>query len=478
MLRNEFQTPNKVHPIAWLVAILVGILLGVISQDPLLVFISVLFLPIIFYFSFRDNEPQVIFIAFIFYYLSITIKLFYAIYFNTSFTLYSESTLIESTTYISFVAMFFFMLGVYISTKKIKFKKNDSISTTLLKYNPSRIVIIYLSSFLLSSFIRINGSGWGGYYQFAVNITYLHYAILFVLIAHAYYTDSNTKITIAIVLFEIILSFSGYFSGFKDYLLIILASLLAFKIQFNFRQTILITIISFLTLYTLIIWTAVKPEYRKFLNGDEKSQTVVVSKSDALGKLLELASNFNSKNYNYEEIYYLLVDRISYTEFFSLSMEQVPQFIPHENGQLLLDAFDHVLTPRILNPNKKAINDSEMVNKYSGKRVSGEEEGTSFSLGIVAEMYIDFGIYLMHPILFLFGVFMGFMYRYIIMNSLNKLWGCALVMNFLFLFNCNGVATKKVVGYLLMYFIVYLCFRFFLLKRIDKYLRGSYIKHL
>ena len=123
MLRNEFQTPNKVHPIAWLVAILVGILLGVISQDPLLVFISVLFLPIIFYFSFRDNEPQVIFIAFIFYYLSITIKLFYAIYFNTSFTLYSESTLIESTTYISFVAMFFFMLGVYISTKKIKFKK-------------------------------------------------------------------------------------------------------------------------------------------------------------------------------------------------------------------------------------------------------------------------------------------------------------------------------------------------------------------
>ncbi len=476
--KSEFQTENKINPVVLFVTVLIGILLSLFSLDPLLVFISVIFLPIIYFFTFRDNEPQVIFIALILYYFSISIKLFYAMFFGNSFVEYSESSLIEATTYLAYVAMFFFMLGIYISTKKIKFSKNNNISTTLLQYNPRRIVTIYIVSLIVSSFIRTVSSSWGGFYQFAINFAYLHYGILFILISYAYYTNRNVRITIILVLFEIVLSFSGFFSGFKDYLLIIIASVLAFKIQLNFRQTILLAILSTITIYTIIIWTAVKPEYRKFLSGGERSQQVVVDKSAALEKLGELVLDFSSESYNFEEIYYFLVDRISYTEFFSLSTEQVPQYIPHENGKLLISAIDHVITPRILNPNKKAIYDSEMVNKYSGRAVSGEAEGTSFSLGILAELYIDFGPYLMHLFTFLLGLLMGFIYKYIIMNSLNKLWGSALVMQLLFLFNCNGTPSKKVFGYLFMYFIVYLVFRFTLLKRIDKYLRGSFLDKL
>ncbi len=476
--QNEFQTKNKVNPVFLFGIFLTALLLSLFSLDPLLIFVSVMFLPLIYYFTFRDNEPQVIFIAMMLSYLSITIKIYYAIFFQKSFTEYSESNLMEYTTVLSLFGLFFFLFGIYVSIRKITFTKNNTISSTLLSYNPRRIITLYIFSFIISSFLKGIGLGLGGFAQFTINISYLHNGFIFILIAYAYYTNKNVKITILIILIEIVLSLSGFFAGFKDYFLIIAASILAFKIQFNFRQTISLVLITVGAIYFSVIWTAIKPEYRKFLSGGESSQYVVVSQSDSFGKLAELFVEFNNKTYDFEEIYYAMVDRISYTEFFSLAVEQVPLAIAHENGKLFTEAIEHILLPRILNPNKAIIWDSEMVNKYTGRLVAGELEGTSFSLGFMAECYIDFGPYLMHLPIFFVGLLMGFIYRYILTNSLNKLWGSALVMNMLFIINCNGTPTKKVFGYVFMYFIVYLFFRFFALKKIDKYLRGSFIDKL
>ena len=65
--------------------------------------------------------------------------------------------------------------------------------------------------------------------------------------------------------------------------------------------------------------------------------------------------------------------------------------MPHENGALWLDAITRPFMPRLFFPSKTAINDSERTNYYTGLAVAGAEEGTSISLGYVAESYIDFG---------------------------------------------------------------------------------------
>lgn len=83
----------------------------------------------------------------------------------------------------------------------------------------------------------------------------------------------------------------------------------------------------------------------------------------------------------------------------------------------------HVLQPRILFPNKEAIDDSKMVNKYATRKVAGAKQGASFSLGFMAESYIDFGPYLMFIPIFCVGWLLGFIYKIIIQQSINYLWG-------------------------------------------------------
>jgi hypothetical protein len=84
--------------------------------------------------------------------------------------------------------------------------------------------------------------------------------------------------------------------------------------------------------------------------------------------------------------------------------------MPHENGALFWDAVSRPVMPRLLFPDKEAIDDSVRTNHYTGG-LSGTSEGTSISLGYVAESYIDFGTIGMFPALFLVGLLFGRIYR-------------------------------------------------------------------
>ena len=86
-----------------------------------------------------------------------------------------------------------------------------------------------------------------------------------------------------------------------------------------------------------------------------------------------------------------MLDRLSYVDFFAVVLETVPSQLPHENGALWLDAITRPFMPRLFFPSKTVIDDSERTNYYTGLGVAGAEEGTSISLGYVAESYIDFG---------------------------------------------------------------------------------------
>ena len=61
-------------------------------------------------------------------------------------------------------------------------------------------------------------------------------------------------------------------------------------------------------------------------------------------------------------------------------------------------------------PDKEVIDDLVRTNLYTGG-VAGISEGTSISLGYVAESYIDFGPIGMFPALFLIGLMFGRIYR-------------------------------------------------------------------
>ena len=78
-------------------------------------------------------------------------------------------------------------------------------------------------------------------------------------------------------------------------------------------------------------------------------------------------------------------------------------------------ALQHVLTPRILVPDKKDVeSDSLQVRHFAGVNVAGPEQNTTISFGYPIQSYIDYGIPIMFVPVFLFAVAMGLAYRFLL----------------------------------------------------------------
>jgi hypothetical protein len=74
----------------------------------------------------------------------------------------------------------------------------------------------------------------------------------------------------------------------------------------------------------------------------------------------------------------------------------------------MLETLRFTFEPRLLFPDKPEIkSDSEMVRKYSGVMVAGEEQNTDIAFGYAAESYIDFGVPVMFVPIFLWSLFVG-----------------------------------------------------------------------
>ena len=58
-------------------------------------------------------------------------------------------------------------------------------------------------------------------------------------------------------------------------------------------------------------------------------------------------------------------------------MKQVPDVIPYENGKLLLDAFEHVLNPRIFSKDKKVIIGLNLPDDSKNERFKKSKTGGS-----------------------------------------------------------------------------------------------------
>jgi hypothetical protein len=126
-------------------------------------------------------------------------------------------------------------------------------------------------------------------------------------------------------------------------------------------------------------------------------------------KLAELAAGLDAEQVSGAVNSLLL--RVAYVEFFGAALSYVPSEISHEHGKLLWDSVSRPFMPRLLFPNKTVIDDTDRTNYYTGLDLAGADKGVSFSLGWIAEMYIDFGGLGLFPACFLAGVFFGRIYR-------------------------------------------------------------------
>jgi hypothetical protein len=254
------------------------------------------------------------------------------------------------------------------------------------------VLSLAIAGLLLGHFLDYVAIFGSGARQIILAMGSVKYAALFIL---AYWTFSRREGLIwlaAVVGVEIVLGMTGFFAEFKVTLLVVTTALLVARRRFSPGGLALMSTLFCLTVVLASFWTAIKVEYRGYVSGGTDAQIVVSSVSENASYLLTRAGELEMGDMlaGFEK----LLERVTYVDYLSAVMENVPEKVPHQEGRQIGSALWHIATPRLFFPDKPPTpHDTEVTAYYTGlPMLSGATvENTSISIGYLGELYIDFG---------------------------------------------------------------------------------------
>lgn len=299
--------------------------------------------------------------------------------------------------------------GLRIGAGNARVLANDA---TIEGWSFGRILGVTLIAILIGHALDLVAERAGGARQIVLASSGIKWVGLFALAYSALRMRRGLRWLVLIVAIELVLGMSGFFSEFRVVLFVLLAAAIA-AAQWPWQPGPIITIAvgAVLALSLAVFWSAVKAPYRDFLNQGTGAQVVLQPLDERLAFLVDEAIKFDGRQFALG--YELLLARVSYIDFLATTMERVPEALPHEDGALLGAAVLHVLTPRILFPDKPELpSDTLLTAHYTGlENAIRADANTSISIGYLGELYIDFGVSGALVAVFLMGLACGRGYR-------------------------------------------------------------------
>ena len=270
------------------------------------------------------------------------------------------------------------------------------------------LLIAYVVSSMANAVFRQVAWAAPGLVQALLALGFIRIGVLFLIFRRLVRNRFRWEWFFGFLLVELILGFTGYFASFREPLILAAVALLEVFRPRSALHWLRIIGVAALMGAAGLMWIGIRSVYRAEIDTGELDSRV-----ERLGRVGELSSEwFGSELSSFAGDMDRLADRMWTIYYPALAVERVPDILPHENGAILLGALKHIVTPRLLFPNKGILpSDSEMVRQYSGIYVASTEEGTSIAFGYAGESYIDFGLpWMFLPSLF-FGILMGLAYR-------------------------------------------------------------------
>lgn len=269
----------------------------------------------------------------------------------------------------------------------------------------------YIVSSIANALLREIAWSVPGLTQALIALGYARLGVLFVIFRRLVRHRFRWEWFSGILLFELVLGFTGYFAGFREPLMLAALALIEVFRPRSAAHWLRIFAVAGLMGVAGLMWMGIRSVYRAEIDTGELGG----SRVERLGRIGELSSEwFGSETGPVTTDVDKLVDRLWAIYYPALAVSRVPEVLPHENGAILRSALKHIVTPRILFPDKGALlSDSEKVRKYSGVFVASTEENTTIAFGYAAESYVDFGMPWMFLPSVLFGIVMGAAYRYV-----------------------------------------------------------------
>jgi hypothetical protein len=268
------------------------------------------------------------------------------------------------------------------------------------------LVASYAVGTLFVGAIQTAAWNYPGFEQAILALSYLRFGLLY-LVFRRLVANREWHFVAGLLALEVVLGMSGYYAGFREPLIMAALAFLEFFDRRNVRHWMTITaLVAFMALLG-VAWMGVRVEYRARFDTDERFGDNRSARIDLIkASIVDWAGQSRSEMLRNVDAF---VDRLWTIYYPALAVSRVPSALPHENGKLMAESLQYVFMPRIFFPDKPDIkSDSEMVRKYSGVWVAGDDERTDIAFGYAAESYVDFGVPMMFVPMFIWFTFLGF----------------------------------------------------------------------
>jgi len=412
----------------------------------------------------RPSEgPPVLALALSAQWLQVTLGIFY-----TPLTGVVLSALVDSNwvpmVLIGLGCIVALALGLRIGINVVMRKMGPPAERVELAFPQHAIIVAYAATVASSAAVQELAWEYPALTQAILAVSFSHLGLLYLLLRRFSRPVFRWRPIAALMVLEVALGFTGYFAGFREPLLMAFIMGLEVFDARDVRHWAMMGAIVVVMAASSVLWMSVRTEYR----ADYADELVEATRAERFQRVRSLAGSLDTSGLGLTV--QTLGDRLWAIYYPALAVERVPDVVPHSDGQILRDALVHLVTPRILFPDKPELpSDSEMVRKYSGVMVAGAEEGTSIAFGYAAESYVDFGVPWMFLPVFLFGLLAGAAYQ-VVMSGLffrELAIGVSTVIFWLSLYLFERSWVKTLGGFIAL--LVYLGGVTFL---VDRYLLG------
>ena len=435
---------------------------GFFTANGLLTAAAVLVVPLIWRLTWRTGEPPVLFMACMIHWIQSFASVFMADLSGRPVEEVGWGDDIAAAVWLSLFGLVFLAAGVHFALRSVPRMAAQARAETQ-GVDPRQVFKIYLAAYALTTVLLPVAFVVPQITQFIIALFNIKWTLVFLMVYVVLQRKSGFDLMALVVALELVTGMVSYFSSFTRILFLLLLVIptasLRLTVRVRFGMVVVAVIIGLLS----IVWSAIKPEYRAFVNRGTGEQEVYVSAGEALGKISELVSAMDADAFGRGAE--ALAARVAYVDYFAATIAYVPAVVPHTRGNLWAAAVLHVLQPRLLFPDKPELDDSEVTREYTGLYVAGVEEGTSVSIGYFGESYIDFGAFGMMIPIFLVGLFWGSIYRLFLVTGRFRVVGAAIATSILAVSAFNvGVSSVKLVGGSLMAVLVMLVLRRYIIE--------------
>lgn len=353
----------------------------------------------------------------------------------------------------SLVSLTALVLGLRLGAGPPRGDWSDALARDAAHWRRSDVLKLSLTLILAGQILRPLAQHAGPAMQLVLAFSEIRQAGLFMLAYWSLLTGEALVVLAAVVAVEIVFGMTTFFADFRETLLVLTIAGAAARPRLGIASFVMASVAIGLVVVVGAFWSEIKPNYRDFLNQGTGRQIVEQPFSQRVEYISHSVETFNHDQF--VDGLARMVDRTSYIDFLAKTIQNVPAYIPHQDGGQLSATFIHIVTPRILFPDKPPTPDDTYVTAhYTGLSLQAFSN-TSISIGYLGELYIDFGYAGGVIGAFIWGVFAGATFR--IIRSWRRtplLINYALAVMALLPFSIFETALIKLVGSVVTILIV------------------------